>query len=240
MSEHDRLLTDVQHWRARGRRLAHAGAWLPALTLAGLPLLSIALYARPLSPQFGSVAYPYWAGLPSVQRDAIASYVFWLLAEPLAFVMVALWYRHREHRHGVRVRWRTVAGAGTLGLLLLVALSAAPTGEPVGLDAPSAWQGLLTPLLTVGIAAVALGIIERSVGIVLSGAWMALVSWQFCATARIGGLFGWQDWLLDGGSGPALGGQLTLLGLDRPVPALVAIALPLALVAGYRALRTSP
>jgi hypothetical protein len=238
------LLAEVQALRARSRRLAHDGAWLPALVLAALPLLSIVLYAYPVSSARKGlvqypVQYPYWAGLPWQQRSSLASYAFWLVAEPLAFVVVALWYRRREQRHGVRVPWRAAIGAGGIGLLLLLALYAAPTGQPVafGGEAQSVWQGFLTPLLTVGIAAFVLGLIERSVGIVLSGTWMALVAWQFCATGQIGGLFGWQVWLLSGGSGPALGGQLTLLGMDRPAPALLVMALPLSIVAAHRAWR---
>jgi len=37
------------------------------------------------------------------------------------------------------------------------------------------------------LPALVLGAIERSVGIVLAGAWMSLLAWQFCATDRIGG-----------------------------------------------------
>jgi hypothetical protein len=234
------LLAEVRTLRARSRRLAHEGAWLPAFVLAALPVLSIGLYRYPTSPVWQIAAqYPFWAGLPHEQRSSVASYAFWLVAEPLGLVVVALWYRRRESRRGVRVPWRAPVIAGGIGLLLLVALFAAPTGQPVAVGgaARSVWQGLLTPLLSVGVAALVLGLIERSAGIVLCGVWMIVLPWQFCATGMIGGLFGWQAWLLGGGSGPALGGQLTLLGLDHPAPSLLAIALPLALVGTYRALR---
>jgi hypothetical protein len=244
------VLEELGRLKARGRRLAHAGAWLPALVLALLPLLSIALYRRPFTSVVNSggdeggggvIEFPYWAGLPEQQRAGLASYAFWLLAVPLAFVLVAQWYRYRERRHGVRVPWRVLVIAGTAGLLCLLVLFAAPTGRPgAGWpgDASSWWQGLLTPLLSVAIAAIALGIVERSAGVTVAGAWMAVLAWQFCATGRVGGLLGWQTWLLGGGDGADLGGQLTLLGLDRPAPALLAMALPLALVGLYRALRT--
>jgi hypothetical protein len=234
------LLAEVRTLRARSRRLAHEGAWLPAFVLAALPVLSIGLYRYPTSSMLQAPPqYPYWAGLPQEQRSSVASYAFWLVTEPLALVVVALWYRRRESRRGVRVPWRAPVIAGATGLLCLLALFAAPTGQPVafGGAAQSVWQGLLTPLLSVGVAAFVLGLIERSVGIVLCGVWMTLLPWQFCANGQIGGLFGWQTWLLDGGSGPAMGGQLTLLGLDRPAPSLLAMALPLALVATYRAVR---
>ena len=243
------VLDELGELRARGRRLAHSGAWLPALVLALLPLLSIALYRRPFSSVVNSggdegnegvIEFPYWAGLPEQQRAGLASYAFWLLAVPLAFVLVAQWYRYRERRHGVRVPWRVLVIAGSAGLLCLLILFAAPTGRPSpgwpG-DASSWWQGLLTPLLSVAVAAIALGLVERSAGVIVAGTWMGVLAWQFCATGRVGGLLGRQTWLLGGGDGPGLGGHLTLLGLDRPAPALLAMALPLVLVGLYRAVR---
>jgi hypothetical protein len=242
----DTVLAEVRTLKARSRRLAHGGAWLPAFVLATLTLLTIALYRFPFTdpvpagviPLDDLPRYPFWAGLPGLQRHQLASYAFWLIAEPLAFVVVAWWYRQRERRHGVRVAWRIPILAGLFGLVGLLALFAAPVGTPtVGLSTVSIWQGLLTPLLSVGIAAIALGVIERSVGITLSGVWMTGVAWQVCAFGLPGELFGWQTWLLTFGSGPALGGQVTLLGLHRPGPTVIAMALPLLVVAIVRALR---
>ncbi|WIM94313.1 hypothetical protein ACTOB_006330 [Actinoplanes oblitus] len=235
------VLAEMNALRSRSRRLAHGGLWLPSLVLAALPLLSIALYRDPfssISDTGGVIEYPYWAGLPERQRAGLGSYLFWLVAAPLAVGLVAQWYRHRERRHGVRVHWRVPVAAGVAGLLCLLALFAAPTGRHGLGSAPYAlswWQGLLTPLLIVAAVTVALGVVERSTGIIVSGAWMAALAWQFCATGRVGGLLGWQSWALGGGSGPALGGQLTLLGLDRPAPALLLISLPLAVVGAYHA-----
>jgi hypothetical protein len=244
MSDAAVVLAEMRSLRDRSRRLARGGIWLPALVLAALPLVSIALYRHPFSSILaeggGAIEYPYWAGLPEQQRSGLGSYLFWLVAAPLAYALVAQWYRRRERSHGVRVPWRVPVGAGAAGLLCLLALFAAPTGQP-GLGAgPSWWQGLLTPLLTVGVATVVLGVVERSIGITLAGVWMTALAWQFCATGFVGGLLGWQSWLLGGGSGPALGGQLTLLGLDRPAPALLLMALPLALTGLYHAVRSRP
>jgi hypothetical protein len=243
----DTVLAEVQTLKARSRRLAHGGAWLPALVLATLALSSTALYRHPFTDGMPGVIlvgdllqprYPFWAGLPGLQRDHLASYAFWLIAEPLAFVVVAWWYRQRERRHGVRVAWRVPIVAGLVGLVGMLVLFAAPVGTvTVGLSRVSVWQGLLTPLLSVGIATIALGIIERSVGITLSGVWMTGVAWQVCALGVPGELFGWQSWLLGFGSGPGLGGQITILGLHRPGPTLIAMTLPLVLVATFRALR---
>jgi hypothetical protein len=238
------VLAEMDVLRARSRRLAHGGVWLPTLVLAALPLLSIALYRHPLSSIAsaggGAIEYPYWAGLPEPQHSSLGSYLYWLLAAPLAFAVVAQWYRRRERQHGIRVPWRVPIGAGAAGLFCLLALFAAPTGEHgLGSTVPGTiwWQGLLTPLLSVAAVTVVLGAVERSPAITASGVWMAALAWQFCATGQVGGLLGWQSWALGGGSGPALGGQLTLFGLDRPAPAMLLMTLPLALIGLYRAAR---
>ncbi|GAA3233598.1 hypothetical protein ACFO1B_23295 [Dactylosporangium siamense] len=236
------VLAEMGELRARSRRLAHAGAWLPALILAALPLLSIGLYRHPFATvNASSVGYPFWGGLPEEQRAALASYVFWLIVAPLAFVLVAQWYRRREHRQGIRVPWRVPVTAGLAALLCLLALFAAPTGEPdptLSADSGPWWRGLLTPLLSIAVAVIALGVVERSTAITLSGVWMAVLAWQFCAIGFIGGLFGWQTWILNGGEGSGPGGQLTLFGLDRPGPTLILMTLPLLLVGLVRAARS--
>lgn len=241
------VLAEMDRLKTRSRRLAHGGAWLPALALAAVPLASIALYRHPFTSAITSrggadggvtIQFPYWAGLPAQQRTDLVSYAFWLVIAPLTFLLVARWYRHRESRQGVRVQWWIPIAAGGAGLLALLALFAAPTGTPGSSSSTFAWwQGLLTPVMCIALAAIALGFAERSAGIAASGVWMAGVAWQFCATGFVGGLLGWQGWLLDGGSGPALGGQLGL-GMDRPAPTLAVMTLPLLLVGVYRALRS--
>jgi hypothetical protein len=47
-----------------------------------------------------------------------------------------------------------------------------------------------------------------------------------------------MDWLLSGGQGPALGGDITLLGLNRPGPVLILATLPLLVFAAVRAARS--
>ncbi len=65
----------------------------PALAVALWPekvnraLLSIGLYTTPFHhPQQMSIDVPYWAGLPSEQRNPIVSYAFWFVGTPLAFI----------------------------------------------------------------------------------------------------------------------------------------------------------
>jgi hypothetical protein len=201
--------------------------------LAALPLLSIVLYADPLDAAGAEpVEYPFWAGLPAGQRQVSASYAFWLLGLPAVASVTAAWYRRRELTHGVRLPWGRPVMVGGAAMCALLLLFAAPSGQvsPPGASG-GAWVGLLTPLLAVGLSAVAHGIVERSKSITLAGAWFTALAVFSCAQGTVGGIPGWLDWLLSGGSGPALGGQLTLLGMDRPAGALSVMAGPL-LIAG--------
>lgn len=222
-------LTAVRRLRARSRQRAHGGAWAPAAVLAALVLLSAVLYRYPFgSPQTLDVSYPFWAGLPDEQRSAAASYVFWLLGLPAACAAIAGWYRYRARRLGVRVSWPVVVavGLGALALLLvLVAMPSQPLGSPDALTAvrPPVWHGLATPLLAVAAAVVALGGVEHRLALVAAGAWLGLLAWWQCAAIRLGAIPGWVAWILDGGSGPALGGQLAL----RPAAMLLAMVGPL-------------
>lgn len=211
-----RTLTEVRRLRTRSRQRTHGGAWLPAAVLAVLVLLSAVLYRRPpADPHMLDVEYPFWAGLPYEQHSAIGSYAFWLLGLPAAFVAIATWYRYRAHRIGVRVPWPVLVAVGMGALILLVVLVATPS-EPVAnpdmiASTPSPWwYGLATPLLAVAAAVVALGWVERGPGLAATGAWLGLSTWWQCHAGLLGDMPGWLTWLLSGGSGPALGGQLGL------------------------------
>jgi hypothetical protein len=117
-------------------------------------------------------------------------------------------------------------------------------GDPVLLtpdpaSPPSALIGLATPLLPIAVALVVLGWVERSRALVVSAAWIAVVAWWQCSQG-MGHLTGWSVWILDGFQGPALGGELTLLGLNRPGPTLIAMTLPLLVFAAVRLVRNRP
>ncbi|MDT4986093.1 MAG: hypothetical protein QOI74_187 [Micromonosporaceae bacterium] len=209
-------LTAVRRLQARSRQRAHGGAWAPAAILVTLVLLSTILYRYPFGdPPAFSVAYPFWAGLPDPQRAPLASYLFWLVGLPAAFAAIAAWYRHRARRLGVRVPWPVLVtvGLGTLVLLLaLVAVPRQPMANPDTLTALPLpwWYGLVTPLLAVAAAVIALGGVERRPTLAVAGAWLGLLAWWQAAAGRLGDIPRWVIWLLDGGSGPALGGQLAL------------------------------
>jgi hypothetical protein len=233
-------LTEVRRLRTRSRQRVHGGAWLPAAVLAVLVLLSAVLYRHPPARRYAlDVEYPFWAGLPYEQHSARVSYAFWLLGLPAAFAAIVAWYRFRAHRIGVRVPWPVLVAAGMGALTLLVVLVAIPS-EPVANPdvvtfAPSPWwYGLATPLLAVAAAVVALGWVERGPGLAATGAWIGLSTWWQCRAHVLGGMPGWLTWLLNGGSGPALGGQLAL----PPAGVLVVMVAPLLVWVVVQAVRS--
>lgn len=253
--EAEKTLADIQRLREYARTQAHGGAWVPAGLVAALILASIVLYRYPFQSRQPASAYvieyPVWAGLPDVQRDVVASYVFWFAGLLLLFAVAGVWYRMRARKHGMSVNWWLFAAAGTGALVLLVVLAAVPArtamADPafaeLGVSAPPYQAaGFLTPLLAVAVAIVALGWVERSRGLVVSGFWItAITVWQSAYGDGLGAIPGWFASLLGGFQGPALGGQLTVLGLDRAGPTLILIAAPLlvfAVIGAVRAMRT--
>jgi hypothetical protein len=233
-------LTEVRRLRSRSRQRAHGGAWLPAAVLAVLVLLSAVLYRYPpADPHTLDLDYPFWAGLPYEQRSAPGSYAFWLVGLPAAFIAIAAWYRFRARRIGVRVPWPVLVAVGMGALVLLVVLVAIPS-EPVAdpdmvaSTPPPWWYGLATPLLAVAAAVVALGWVERAPGLAATGAWIGVSTWWQCDAGLLGALPGWLTWLLNGGSGPAIGGQLML----PPVGELLLIVGPLLIWVIVQAVRS--
>lgn len=253
--EAEKTLAEVQRLRRYARKQAHSGAWVPAGLVAALIMASIVLYRYPFESRQPGIAYlieyPAWAGLPDVQRDVVTSYVFWFAGLPLLFALTGVWYRMRARKHGMSVNWWLFAAAGTAALVLLVVLAAVPARTAMADPAfaelgvaspPFQGSGFLTPLLAVAVAVLALGWIERSRGLAISGLWItAITLWQSAYGRELGAIPGWFVSLLGGFQEPALGGQLTVLGLDRAGPTLILIAAPLlifAVVGAIRAMRT--
>ncbi|MDT5026784.1 MAG: hypothetical protein QOE61_3210 [Micromonosporaceae bacterium] len=229
----EEALAEVKRLRRRAHRRAHGGAWLPATAIAVLLLASIGLYRYPFeSPPLIEASYPFSAGLPDEQRSPMGSYVFWFAGAPLVFAMAAAWYQWRARRVGIRVAWRPFVATGLGVLMLLAVLAAVPRSEPSAVTgellvpSPLLWTGLLTPLLPIAAAVLALGWAERSRSLIVAGVWIALLAlWLCSSTWPLGHFPGWVARVLDGGtaSGPGLGGQLAL----RPGHYLVVMALPL-------------
>jgi hypothetical protein len=228
-SEAQRTLAEVDRLRRRTQVLAHAGAWLPAAAIAALLLASIALYRHPFhQPEVIFVEYPFWAGLPDVQRSALASYLFWFIGTPVVLAGIGLWYRWRARRVGVRVSWPLFVGTGMTVLLLLAVLAGVPMQPIEDPDLASvagyrpSWnlRAVLTPLLPIAAAVIVLGWAERSRALAIAGGWIALLALWQCGYGFLG---------------QVPGGQLVLLGIHRPGPTLVIMALPLVGFAAVRA-----
>jgi hypothetical protein len=215
-TEPEATLAEVRDLRRRFGARAHGGAWLPALAIAALLVASIGLYRFPFtSPNVMEAAFPFWAGLPDEQREPIASYVFWFVGTPLMFGAIAAWYRWRARRVGIRVAWQPVVYVGLGVLILLSVLAAVPRRLPADpdilVDEPPLWvqiTGPLTPLLLIALATVALGWVERSRALVVSGIWIGLLTVWLSSTFPLGAI---------------PGGTLSL----RPGHYLIIMALPL-------------
>ncbi|MFC6015315.1 hypothetical protein ACFP2T_03775 [Plantactinospora solaniradicis] len=237
----EETLAELDRLRARTRSRAHSGAWLPAALVAVLLLASSTLYRVPFAQAYSyTIDHPYWAGLPDEQRNPVLSYAFWFVATPLLFVATAAWYAWRARQLGVRVAWPIFAGTG-LGVLLLLAVVAAVPRTEIESDSLTAdfsawwWQGLLTPLLPVAAAVLALAWAERSPSLAAAGLWITLLTAWLCGTFPLGYIPPWAAELLTGGTS-TYGGQLAL----RPGHYLGLMALPLvvfAVVRGARARR---
>lgn len=228
--DHDAVqaLTEIDQLRRRARVRAHSGAWFPALAFAVLLLASIGLYRQPFTDPGTILAeYPFWAGLPDNQRDPTASFLFWFIGTPVVFALVAAWYRWRSRRVGMRVGWPVVVALGVTVLAVLAVCAAAPTTpypdpDTVQVAAGIWWQGLLTPLVPITVAVLVLGLVERSRGLIAAGVWMGLIVWWQCTGNHLGSV-------------PGAG--LELLGVHRPGPNLILMAVPLLAFAAIRAPR---
>lgn len=62
-----------------------------------------------------------------------------------------------------------------------------------------AGSGLLTPLLAVAASVIALGVVERSRGLIAAGIWVtAITVWQCAYGDDLGSIPGWVAYLLGG------------------------------------------
>src|SRR6266508_4069523 len=198
MATAEQELTEGRRLRDRTRSRAHGGVWFPVAVLALLLLTSIALYRSPFRELHeATVTVPYWAGLPAWQ-------------------------------------WSVGAGLGALAALAIIAAvpvelsQDVPLGTLTSTPPPAGTilrNGLLTPLLPIGIAIAVLGLVEGSRALVLAGGWVALIAWFHCTFGVTSVFHG----------GPSLDANWRYHTL--PGPLLVAIALPLLAFAAVRAWR---
>ena len=108
--------------------------------------------------------YSAFAGLPGNERSRLLSIAFWLVMAPLAYVASAYAYRAHAERHGVSLRWRRWAWTGFgLFALLMATLGSPPMYGSAG--SVLFREGLLTPLLPIGLGLLVLAVVERSAAI---------------------------------------------------------------------------
>ena len=132
----EQTLHHLRDVRTRTRSQAHGGAWFPVAVIAALLLASIGLYQAPAGDVVAQSAaqlapympdYPAWAGLPAAERHPVLSWAYWFLATPLAFALIAWWYRRRARAVGLTVAWHRVLIVGLGALALLAVLAAMPS-----------------------------------------------------------------------------------------------------------------
>jgi hypothetical protein len=198
-SDTEETLAQIRDLRVRTRALAHGGVWFPVTLIAALLLLSIALYEAPFTqPTYLEARFPFWAGLPDMQRDVQLSYAFWFVLTPVTFALIAWWYHRRGRELGLTVSLKWFVGTGLGALLALVALAALPPERQLpNLDEISSvansvdWlQGVRTPILPLALALLVLAWAERSVPLAATGLWIGVVACWFCAAgpAQLRGL----------------------------------------------------
>jgi hypothetical protein len=171
------LLGTVQRISREARRARH-GYWFPLMLFGAVILGALPFYYFSI----GNYGDGGRAGFSALDRlgfsDATSNHpwgaaLYWLIAVPLAYVAVAIFYRVRAARTGVQGRvWPFVAaGLGLFAILLITA-----PGVIVLLHLPRwlvSWQWRignlyargLTPILVISIALFVLARLERSWGL---------------------------------------------------------------------------
>ena len=94
--DEEETLRHLREVKRRTHDVAHGGVWFPVAVIAALMTLSIGLYAAPFGGPYVDDSeivgvrpdVAYWAGLSAASRSPLLSYVYWLVATPLAFVSV--------------------------------------------------------------------------------------------------------------------------------------------------------
>ncbi len=245
-SDAEHTLDHLRDIRTRTRSQAHGGAWFPVAVIAGLLLASIGLYQAPAGDVVAqsTVHLAPYEPTTRVGRPAGGG-------APPGTVMGLLvpGYAAGVHPHRVvgpppgarRGAYRRVApGAHCWArrARFVAVLAAMPStvdiASSMGTLGVDWFHGLLTPLVPVALALIALGWTERSLALAVTGAWIGLVaSWY--GAAGLGRFLGWLTFVLSGFEGPALGSQVALF--DRPAAVLGVMALPL-VVATIQGLRS--
>ena len=153
-------------------RTAQRGTWLALLILAVIPLLAIPLYRYAPHHLQSCRSGPAGAQVCATFIPVVLAY--WPVALMIAYGLVAALYVHRSRQRGLGTRVRQYVVAGVI--LAVVAAAATtwralhPAAPVFGLHAPGVSPHLVvyslaTPLVTIGLALLALAWAERSVAL---------------------------------------------------------------------------
>ncbi|MGP3925532.1 hypothetical protein [Streptomyces sp. 8N616] len=146
--------TEKLRRRARGDRRASS---VPLITFGAIILLSAPFYYVPFGPLWRS------------------DQLYWVLALPVGFAAIALWYRYRRTRTGIG------PGRGTYSA---AAFGTALTALP-GLGLIWVYAG---PLTTIGLALLALTLLQRNGYLAVCAAALGITGWMVNSHMLIGRL----------------------------------------------------
>ena len=161
------ILDEVEGVRRRTRQARHA-FWFPLIVCAVLTLASSPLYVRTLHQSAGGDAgSEIWGVLGGQTVDhAQGAALFWLIAVPVGYVVIAAFYWWRAYRRGVAASWRTYVLVGII-LFALTAFFLSEVAPPAHrwflavVHGDLIVRGLL-PLVAMAIGFLVLARVERS------------------------------------------------------------------------------
>jgi hypothetical protein len=151
------------------------GGWL-ALVVTGLVVLGAMPYYAGLLPrepaglvatgggQYSLLVSSGPSGLSRLAGTNGALGLYWLLAVPLAYLLLAGWFFLRARRTGLQQRWGVYVGAG-LVLFAVLLISVLPASDPL----PHSWRTVTTPLLLLAATLLVLGAVEHDRRILILG-----------------------------------------------------------------------
>lgn len=174
------LLGEIEGVRRRTRR-ATAGAAVPLallglLVAAAAPVYGVASDSNTHFPDEGEMGMGFvtYGGRPSLLDRLLWVHststrhwsigVYWLVAAPLVFAAIALYYRRRAARTGLSVDGGrvAVAGAAMFGSLVAVMAFGAFSDYGWGFDEGLRAGDLVSPFLVVAVGVFVLARVERS------------------------------------------------------------------------------
>lgn len=188
----EQILDSLQEISRETRHVRHS-YWFPLMLFGAVILGALPFYYYSLGNYGGrpgpvSVIDRFGFGAGDANHPWGAA-LFWLISVPLAYVLVAVFYKVRANRTGVQGRvWPFVV----TGLVLFAMLLASAPGVVVLLHAPRwlvSWQGQihqlysrgLTPIIVISIALFVLARLERSWGLF----WIAMAFFPIAILANL-------------------------------------------------------